>query len=284
MNKEKNQKDSCQRERMLTYAIPVVSFGGILAAILLQETGVIADAGTFAWGCVAGSFMLGYLAYIKQKKDIVALCAPIYGVLFFLVPVEDTRPVWLQFLFAVSITILLIRLDRRFSSSADDKGGSKAMEHFLCDYIERIKPEFANNVRKKTAHEIASAFFAFKFGLYQNAIEECRLALTQIPEGVGSSALKKALQIVQLNAEDLEIAQVNADTRAAFTESELPFVAIRLPQEKVEDPASLELDNALILLYAVAKNTSPDDEQALEEHQKFVLKILTSYKAALGIQ
>jgi len=283
MNKEKNQQDSRQLERLLTYAIPVVSFGGILAAILLQETGVTADAGSFAWGCVAGSFMLGYLAYIKPKKDIVALCAPIYGVIFFLMPVEDTRPIFLQFLFAVSITILLIRLDRRFSSSADERGGTKAMEQFLRDYIERIKPEFAN-IRKKTAHEIASAFFAFKFGLYQNAIEECRLALTQIPEGGSSSALKKALQIVQLNAEDLENAQVNADTRAAFSESELPSVAIRLPQEKIEDPPSLELDNALILLYAVAKNTSPDDDQALDEHQKFVLKILTSYKTALGIQ
>jgi len=83
MNKEKNRKDSRHLERWLTYGIPVVSFGGILAAILLQETGVIADAGTFAWGCVAGSFMLGYLAYIKPRKDIVALCAPIYGVLFF---------------------------------------------------------------------------------------------------------------------------------------------------------------------------------------------------------
>jgi hypothetical protein len=157
------------------------------------------------------------------------------------------------------------------------------MEPFLRDYIERIKPEF-KNVQTKTAHEIASAFFSFKFGLYQNTIEECRLALTQIPEGGSSSALKKALQIVQLNAEDLQNAQVNADTRAAFTESELPFVAIRLPPEKIEDPASLELDNALVLLYAVAKNTSPDDEQALDEHQNFVLKILTSYKTALGIK
>jgi hypothetical protein len=252
MNREKNQQDSRQLERVLTWAIPVVSFGGILAAVLLQETGVIADAGTFVWGCLAGSFMLGYLAYIKPKKDIVALCAPIYGVIFFLVPVEDTRPVLLQFLFAVSITILLIRLDRRFSSSADERGGSSAMEQFLHDYIERIKPEFIN-IRKKTAHEIASAFFAFKFGLYQNAIEECRLALTQIPDAGSSSALKKALQIVQLNAEDLENAQVTADTRAAFTESELPFVAIRLPEERIEDPASLELDNALVLLYAMAK-------------------------------
>jgi len=283
MNKDRNEEDSRHLERWLTYAIPVVSFGGILIAIFLQKTGVIADAGMFAWGCVAGSFMLGYLAYIKPRKDIVALCAPIYGVIFFLVPVEETRPLLLQFLFAVSITILLVRLNRKFGSSADARGGSDPMERFLRDYIERIKPEFTH-IRKKTAHEIASAFFAFKFGLYQNAIEECRLALSQIPDGGSSSALKKALQIVQLNAEDLLNAQVAADTRAAFSDSEHPFVAINLPPDKNEDPASLELDNALILLFAVAKNTSPDDEQALEEHQKFVLKILTSYKTALGIQ
>jgi hypothetical protein len=283
MKREKDQKDIRQTELLLTWAIPIVSFGGILVAVMLEETGVIENAGEFAWGCLAGSFMLGYLAYIKPKRDIVAFCAPIYGVIFFLVPVENPRPVLLQFLFAVSITILLVRLNRRFGSSADEEGGSKAMEQFLRDYIERIRPEFSN-IRKKTAHEIASAFFAFKFGLYQNAIEECRLALTQLPEGGSSSALKKALQIVQLNAEDLENSQVEADTRAAFSESELPFVAIRLPKEKIEDPPSLELDNALILLYAVSKNTSPDDEQALDEHQKFVIKILVAYQTALGIQ
>lgn len=157
------------------------------------------------------------------------------------------------------------------------------MEQFLRDYIARVKPEFPG-IRNKTAHEIASAFFSFKFGLYQNTIEECRLALLELPDGGRTGALKKALQIVQLNAEDLENAQVTADTRAAFSESERQIVAINLPQEKIEDPASLELDNALVLLYAVAKNTSPDDEQALEEHQKFVLKILASYKKALGIQ
>jgi hypothetical protein len=283
MNKDRNEEDSRHLEHWLTYAIPVVSFGGILAAIFLQKTGAIANAGMFAWGCVAGSFMLGYLAYIKPKKDIVALCAPIYGVIFFLVPVEENRPVLLQFLFAISITILLVRLNRKFGSSADARGGSDPMEQFLRDYIERIKPEFTH-IRKKTAHEIASAFFAFKFGLYQNTIEECMLALSQIPDGGSTGALKKALQIVQLNAEDLLNAQVSADTRAAFSDSEHPFVAINLPQDKNEDPASLELDNALILLFAVAKNTSADDEQALEEHQKFVLKILTSYKTALGIQ
>jgi hypothetical protein len=282
MNKEKDRKDTRNLEWWLTIAIPLVSFGGILAAILLKESGKITNAGEFAWGCVAGSFLLGYLAYIKPKKDIVAICAPIYGIIFFLVPVEETRPLLLQVLFAASITALLVRLNRKFSSSADDRGGSEPMEHFLRDYIERIKPEF-KTIQEKTAHEIASAFLAFKFGLYQNAIDECRLASAQVPTGGSNDALRKALQIVQLNAEDLENAQVTADTRAAFSESEHPFVAINLQQEAIEDPASLELDNALILLYAVAKNTSPDDELALDEHQKFVLKILTSYKAALGI-
>jgi len=156
------------------------------------------------------------------------------------------------------------------------------MERFLQNYIEKIKPEF-KNISKKTSHEIASAFFSFKFGLYQNTIEECRLALSQIPTEGTYRALIKALQIVQLNAEDLENGQVTADTRAAFSDNERLFVALNLPKDKTGDPASLERDNALVLLYAVAKNNSVDDEQALDEHQKFVITILTSYKSALGI-
>jgi len=156
------------------------------------------------------------------------------------------------------------------------------MERFLRDYIDRIKPEFGN-IQKKTAHEIASAFFSFKFGLYQNTVEESRRALALLPDGGSNDTLKKALRIVQANAESLENAQVTAVTSVSFTEDERALLAIKLPQDKIEDPGSLELENALILLFAVAKNTSMDDEQALEEHQKFVIKILTSYKSALGI-
>jgi hypothetical protein len=156
------------------------------------------------------------------------------------------------------------------------------MERFLRDYIERIKPEFLN-IQKKTAHEIASAFFSFKFGLYPNTVEECRRALALLPDGGSNNTLKKALRIVQANAESLDNAQVTAVTSISFNETERSLVAVNLPKEKIEDPGSLELENALILLFAVAKNTSMDDEQALEEHQKFVIKILTSYKSALGI-
>jgi hypothetical protein len=269
-------------ERALTYAVPVVSFGGILVGVVLQQVGVIADAGTFVWGCVAGAFILGYLAYSRPRKDIVAICTPLYAVLIFLVPMEYTPNVLLQLLFAASITILLVRLNRKFGSSGDARGGSDPMERFMRDYIERIKPEF-QNIQEKTAHEIASAFFSFKFGLYQNTIEESKRALALLPDGGSNDALKKALRIVQANAESLENAEVTAVTSVSFTENERPLLAINLPRDKIEDPGSLELENALILLFAVAKNTSMDDEQALEEHQKFVIKILTSYKSALGI-
>jgi hypothetical protein len=263
-------------ERALTYAIPVVSFGGILFAVVLQQ----AD---FVWGCVAGAFILGYLAYIRPRKDIVALCAPIYAVIIFLLPGEIPHTLPLQLLFAASITILLVRLNSKFGSSGDARGGSDPMERFLRDYIERIKPEFLN-IQKKTAHEIASAFFSFKFGLYPNTVEECRRALALLPEGGSNDTLKKALRIVQANAESLDNAEVTAVTSISFSQTERSLVAINLPQEQIEDPGSLELENALILLFTVAKNTSIDDEQALEEHQKFVIKILTSYKSALGIK
>lgn len=275
--------ESLKRKDMIfSIAIPAFAFGGILLAIVLQQSGVIAEAGTFVWGCVAASFLLGYFAYLKPRKDVVALCAPFYGIFMFLVPIDYTPNLLLQVLFAVSITILVIRLNAKFGSLADTKGGTSPMEKFLREYIERLRPVFTG-MNQKTAHEIASAFLSFKFGLYQNAIEECRLALSNLPDGTGKPALMRALQIVQVNAEDLENSQVTADDRFAFAGDEKAFVALNLPQEKIEDPASLELDNALILIYAVSVITSPEDEQALEEHQKFVLKILTSYKATLGI-
>ena len=158
------------------------------------------------------------------------------------------------------------------------------MEQFLKDYIERLIPQYTS-ITEKTAHEIASSFLAFKFGIYTNAINECTIALSLIPGSDNkdsTNALRKALMIVKVNAEDLNNSRVTQDPSVSFSETERQFVAVRLPPEKVEDPGTLELDNALVLLYAVATITSPDDEQALDEHSKFVTKLLSAYKRALG--
>jgi hypothetical protein len=43
------------------------------------------------------------------------------------------------------------------------------------------------------------------------------------------------------------------------------------------------MDNAILLLYAVGLATSPEDQQALEENQKFALQIIGEYKKALNL-
>jgi hypothetical protein len=134
-----------------------------------------------------------------------------------------------------------------------------------------------------TAHEIASVFLAFRFGLYRNAVHECTQAISLIPDNGANVTLKKALSIVRANAQDLENAQFTADLSIVFSENERQYVPIILPQDQIEDPGTLNLDNALVLIYSVAVLTSPDDEEALAEHRKFIIRLLNGYKKALGI-
>ncbi|MDD1704428.1 MAG: hypothetical protein LUP97_04260 [Methanoregula sp.] len=157
------------------------------------------------------------------------------------------------------------------------------MEQFLNDYIERMRPAFFR-LPEATAHEMASAFLAFRFGLYANAVRECTHAISGITDDGGQGALKKALIIVKAHAQDLDNSQVVADLSVTFSDAERHYIAINLPKEETEDPATLELDNALILLYTAAFIGSPDDELPLDEHRKFIARVLAGYKKALGIE
>ncbi|WP_321504156.1 hypothetical protein [uncultured Methanoregula sp.] len=157
------------------------------------------------------------------------------------------------------------------------------MERFLDAYIERTKTHFPG-FPAATAHEIASAFLAFKFGLYENAARECTHAITLIPESPANASLKKALAIVRANAEDRNNSQVTADLSVAFTDAERAYVPIVIPAEKNEDPGTLDLDNALIMIYVVALITSADDEEALEEHRKRIIRMLMDYKKPMGLE
>jgi hypothetical protein len=157
------------------------------------------------------------------------------------------------------------------------------MERFLEAYIERMRPHFPG-FPQETAHEIASAFLTFKFGLYGNAVRECTHALTLIPASEANDALKKALEILRTNAQDRDNSQVTPDTGIFFKDAERQYIAISLPAEKVEDPGTLTLDNAIILTYVVALITSPDDEEALGEHRRLIVRLLTDYKKALGLE
>ncbi len=156
------------------------------------------------------------------------------------------------------------------------------MEKFLDAYIERSRLQFPG-FPPATAHEIASAFLAFKFGLYENAVRECTHAIALIPDSAPNAALKKALAIVRANADDRNRSQVTPDLSITFSQEERRYIAIDLPAEKIEDPGTFELDNALILIYVVALLTSPDDEETMGEHRKLIIRILVDYKKALGL-
>jgi len=157
------------------------------------------------------------------------------------------------------------------------------MEKYLDAYIARMRTHYPR-FPPGTAHEVASAFLAFRFGLYENAARECTHAISLIPDSAPNLALKKALAIVRANADDRNNAQVTADRSMAFSPDEHSYTAINLPAEKIDDLETLELDNALILVYVVALITSPDDEEALDEHRRTIVRLLTDYKKAMGME
>ena len=154
------------------------------------------------------------------------------------------------------------------------------MEKFLDAYLERMKPVF-ERLPEKTGHGLASVFLAYRFGLYPKAVRECAAVLPQVPEG--SAALVKAVAIVSAYAEAFANSQVRPDQPLAFAPEERASVAVDLPRESVGDADTLELDNALIMVYAAAMIASPDDEDALEEHRKYIVIMLETYKKALGL-
>ncbi len=63
-----------------------------------------------------------------------------------------------------------------------------------------------------------------------------------------------------------------------FAPEDEEYLAIVLPKEDIKVPGEYNLDNALALCYAVALNSSPLDEQSLQEWvHGFVLARISDY-------
>jgi hypothetical protein len=117
MSDEQREREG-QRETLikaLSVAVPAVSFGSILVNVLLQQMGLLADPGSFGVGQLAGAILLAALAWLMPRKDIVSLIAPVYALLIFVLPLELQPNLLTQFLFAASMSVLVIRLNHSFS-------------------------------------------------------------------------------------------------------------------------------------------------------------------------
>ncbi len=278
---EKDRWPGADRQREIALAIPIISFAGIAIGVVLQYMGLIPDAAEFWYGPTIGAFLLGYLAWLKPRLDVVSICAPIFAVMILIVPLDTKPSLLIVILFSISITILLIRLEKRFSTrvkiSEEDP-----MEHYLYDYMERLRLMY-KDIDRKTAHEIAQSFLSFRFGLYGNAVKQADEAILLMKDTEPQKILKKALTMMRERAQNLENADVTPVTDIFFAADDAPYLAIQLPEEADQDPATLQLDNAIILIYSVSYMTSEEDEQTLDEHQKYIIGILNSYKKAMGL-
>ncbi|TAJ44240.1 hypothetical protein [Methanofollis fontis] len=103
----------------LWLVVPAVSFGGILAsaiAITVSGSPLLIDHSLWAigkWACIIASVLLCAYAYTRKRKDLVALLAPAYAVLIFMNGDFTSGPI-MQVLFAASISVLAVRVEKRF--------------------------------------------------------------------------------------------------------------------------------------------------------------------------
>ena len=106
-----------KQEIYLSLGVIFLAWGGIVLALLLQYLGIVSHAGNHPWGCVLASFLIAYLAYIKQKRDIVTLCTPIYAVVIFFGLEASSPSFLLHILYAATLMVMLLRLHLSFSVS-----------------------------------------------------------------------------------------------------------------------------------------------------------------------
>jgi hypothetical protein len=153
------------------------------------------------------------------------------------------------------------------------------MDRFLSEYLERVRPAFAP-LAEHAGHQIAFAFLSYKLGIYHDAVTRCDQALKLIEGLPIPGVIATALRLVRERAEALSQAQYDAKLPFLFTKADLPFGIID-PSAPVVDPDLFQLTNALVIIYAAALASSPDDGQALEEQEKYVLQLLATYRKTL---
>ncbi|HVN66406.1 MAG TPA: hypothetical protein VMT31_07330 [Methanomicrobiales archaeon] len=153
------------------------------------------------------------------------------------------------------------------------------MDKSLSEYLERVRPAFAA-LPEQAGHQIAFAFLSYKLGIYHDAVTRCDQALRLLEGRPVPPVLGTALRIVRERAEALDKARFDAKLPFLFTKPDLPFGIID-PSAPVTDPDLFQLTNALVILYAAALASSPDDEGALEEQEKYVLQLLATYQRSL---
>ncbi|WAI01589.1 hypothetical protein [Methanogenium organophilum] len=90
-------------------SVPIIAFAGI-------AIGIIFDMYTIGiWGCIISSFILCGIALLKPKRDLVSLLVPLFAIIIFNPWSEFTTGPLMQILFALTIMVIAVRLEKRYS-------------------------------------------------------------------------------------------------------------------------------------------------------------------------
>ena len=247
--------------KWLELAVPLLSFGGALLAILFFNQGLPLDFRYPALGCVLASFVLAYLAWIRPKKDIVALTTPIYSLIFFVVPTEYMSGIILQLLYAVSLTILLVRLKYRFGKAGTSAHDAKELAGPLRTYVEQTRDSFPG-ISPETAHHATVAFVRFAEGEFGEAAQRSAIGAGQ-PEGaMDVPCMARAFMIVSEHATLMDQSLPHPATYRTFLPEDSGVLAKPSVPEQAGDYDGFDttLDNALLLIFSAAWNASPEED------------------------
>jgi hypothetical protein len=261
-------------QRYLEFAIPIFSFGVTLVGVLIWQMGFEINFQFFSLGCVIGSCLLAYLAWIRPKKDIVALSTPIYAFIFFVVPTDYISGLTLQMLYAISLTLLLIRLKYRFGMSHTAVSLGKELAAPLKTYVEQ-NPDAITGISPDTAHRAAMVISLFSTGEYGEAARVATATIGQSEIPAAFPYLTRAFEIVHEHALILEQSLPRPETYQTFSPEDEGLLANPQHPEYSEDRKfDTTFDNALLLLFSVAWNNATADRLHLLTCQQFVLKLL----------
>ena len=99
-------------QRLPKYAwvsAPIIAFAGIAVGTLLDINAIGIG------GCIISSFIICGIALLKPKRDLVSLLVPLFAILIFNPWSEFTTGPIMQILFAATITVIAVRLEKRYS-------------------------------------------------------------------------------------------------------------------------------------------------------------------------
>lgn len=249
------------REQYLELAVPIIAFGITGTGILLWGAGYPVDFQYVSIGCTISSFILAYLAWIRPRKDIVALSTPIYGIVFLAAPIEAAAGAVLQLLYAAGLTVLLFRLKRRFSA---DLSGPEALspDEPLGRYRNRLSADIPA-VSPEIARAAARVFIRFAEGDYDESV---RLAsgVKEMHEEALPDVLERAFAIVSNHANRISENKPVPEVYPTFSADQQYLLfspAGDIPDK--DQLYNLQLENALILLYVIGIGSTDNEIQLI---------------------